>query len=155
MMHVLRAWPVRAWAIAAAALLATLFISGIPTGVIPSSWYHRMTPVLWWNYPIWIISAFLAALIAGSYFTGRTVTSKDKVSRGIFGGLSSVLAIGCPLCNKIAVALLGVTGALSYVAPIQPVLGVAGIALLAWTLWLRLRGQLVCRVPSLRPGTTA
>lgn len=128
-------------------MLATLFVSGIPTGVIPSPWYHRMTPVLWWNYPIWIISALLAALIAGSYFTGRAVASKDQVSRGIFGELSSVIAIGCPICNKIVVALLGVSGALSYFAPIQPVLGIAGVALLAWTLWLRLCGQLGCRVP--------
>lgn len=36
-----------------------------------------------------------------------------------------MFAVGCPACNKIAVILLGTSGALNLWAPVQPVLGVA------------------------------
>lgn len=144
MIAVLRSWPVRAWAIAFAAFIGTLIVSGIPTGMITSNLYHRMTPVIWWNYPIWVISALLFAVLAGSYFTGTPVIAQDNGGRGIWAEFVSFIAIGCPICNKIAVALLGVSGALNYFAPVQPILGVVGVALLAWTLWLRLRGQISC-----------
>ena len=41
------------------------------------------------------------------------------------GGMLSMFAVGCPACNKIAVILLGTSGALNLWAPVQPVLGVA------------------------------
>ena len=143
---VLLSWPARAWGIAFATFVGTIIVSGIPTGMIPSNLYHRMTPVLWWNYPIWIISAVLFALLGGSYFTGRPASAKDKGNHGIWAEFISFIAIGCPICNKIVVALLGVSGALNYFAPVQPILGIAGVVLLAWTLWLRLRGQISCPV---------
>jgi hypothetical protein len=45
----------------------------------------------------------------------------------------------CPICNKLVVLALGVSGALSYFAPIQPVLGLASVALLIYALLLRFR----------------
>lgn len=44
------------------------------------------------------------------------------------------------LDHQIVVALLGVTGALNYWAPLQPFLGMASLALLLATLAIRLRG---------------
>ena len=58
------------------------------------------------------------------------------------GGVASFgafLAIGCPVCNKLALLLLGTSGALSIWAPIQPVLGAASLALLTATVVWRLR----------------
>ncbi|HEY5488873.1 MAG TPA: hypothetical protein VIK00_03465, partial [Candidatus Limnocylindrales bacterium] len=49
------------------------------------------------------------------------------------------LAIGCPVCNKIALVLLGTSGAMTVFAPIQPILGAASIVLLAGTLTWRFR----------------
>ena len=140
----LRVWPIRAWVVACASLVVTLIASGVPTGIIPSNLYHRMTPVLWWNYPIWTVSGLLLGLLAGSYFSGMPAPKKDKSNRGIWGELVSFIAVGCPICNKVVVALLGVTGAMDYFAPIQPILGIAGVALLAWALYMRLRGQNSC-----------
>jgi hypothetical protein len=54
------------------------------------------------------------------------------------------LAIGCPVCNKFALLLLGTTGAMNLYAPIQPYLGAIGIALLAVALVVRLRGEVSC-----------
>jgi hypothetical protein len=47
--------------------------------------------------------------------------------------------VGCPVCNKLVVLLLGAGGALSYFAPLQPVLGMVSLALLAYALCTRLR----------------
>jgi hypothetical protein len=50
-----------------------------------------------------------------------------------------VLAVGCPICNKIVVLLLGVSGALTIFQPLQPVLALAAMVLLGYALFLRLR----------------
>lgn len=55
------------------------------------------------------------------------------------GSVAAFLAIGCPLCNKIALLLLGASGALTIWAPLQPVIGAASLVLLAGTLAWRLR----------------
>lgn len=64
--------------------------------------------------------------------------------RATLGGFGAYLAIGCPICNKVVVALLGVSGALNVFAPLQPVIGAASVALLgamlAWRLRDRARG---------------
>jgi hypothetical protein len=61
----------------------------------------------------------------------------------------SVLAVGCPICNKLVVLLLGVSGALTIFEPAQLYLGVVSVVLLAWTLRLRARavGERGRRVP--------
>jgi hypothetical protein len=63
---------------------------------------------------------------------------------GYAGGLAAFLAIGCPVCNKIALVALGTSGALTIWAPLQPLIGAASLALLAgalaWRLRLRARG---------------
>jgi hypothetical protein len=68
---------------------------------------------------------------------------------GYAGGFAAFLAIGCPVCNKAALVLLGWSGALSIWAPLQPIVGVASLGLLAatlaWRLRLRARGG-ACRV---------
>ena len=69
---------------------------------------------------------------------------------GLVGGTVTLFAVGCPVCNKLVVALIGTAGALNVFAPIQPVLGTAAIALLVWS--LRRRARLaagVCAVPAL------
>ena len=58
---------------------------------------------------------------------------------GMIGGFGTFLAIGCPECNKIALLLLGSSGALSIWAPLQPIVGAASLLLLAASLMWRLR----------------
>ena len=64
----------------------------------------------------------------------------------------STFAIGCPICNKLVVALVGASGALNYWAPLQPLLGLASVAFLPATLAVRLRGDRSCTLPTLHPG---
>lgn len=146
----LRGWPARRWLVALLAGVAAALVMGVPTGIVPTSLYTRMTPVLWWNYPVWAASALLVGLTAGTYVRDRARArdaAPDPSRRTLGATLLSTFAVGCPICNKLIVALVGVSGALSYWAPLQPVLGVLSVGLLATGLVVRLRGAVACRRP--------
>ena len=71
---------------------------------------------------------------------------------GAIAGFGAFLAIGCPVCNKIALVLLGTSGALTIFAPIQPLIGAASLALLAGTLAWRLRSRALGGACAVRPA---
>ena len=142
-------WPARRWAVAiVVGVLAALAI-GVPTGIVKTSFYTRMTPVLWWNYPVWAVSAVLAGLIAATYVRvgGGSVQARDRPARSLGAMVLSTFAVGCPICNKLVVATIGVTGALNYWAPIQPILGVLSVGLLGAALAVRLNASVACAAP--------
>lgn len=147
-------WPVRRWWAAAAGAVLTGLLTGVPTGIVPSSLYTRMTPVLWWNYPVWAAVSVLSGLVWATYVHSPT-SSPRSTPLGVGGGILSVLAVGCPVCNKVVVLAVGVTGALDLWAPLQPVLGVASVLLLGWALRQRLKGERSCPFPSLQAMTPA
>ena len=136
-------WALRRWITAAAVTVGAALAMGVPTGIVRTSWYHRMTPVLWWNYLEWVASAMLIGLLAATYVARQP----GQTAVPMAGGLLSTLAIGCPICNKVAVAALGLTGALKIWAPIQPWLGIASLAMLVYALRRRLVGERACPVP--------
>ena len=144
------AWPTRRWLAAVVGAGITAAAVGLPTALVPSSMFTRMTPVTWWSWPVWSLTAALGGLVAATY-----VRSADPGGHGggagACGGLLSALAVGCPVCNKLIVAVLGATGAMQWWAPLQPLLGVVSMALLAWALRTRLRGERACRAPAPSP----
>jgi predicted membrane protein len=126
----------------AATAVATALIAlalGIPTDVVPNPWFVRMTPPGFSNYFFWVTSSILIGALLATYALPRAGPNMVTYS-GAGSGLLGVLAVGCPICNKLVVALLGVSGALEYFAPIQPLLGAAGLAVAAIALVIRLRG---------------
>ena len=143
---VIAGWPARRWIVAALTAGAAALAMGIPTGIVETSWYTRMTPVTWWNYPVWAISAALAGLIAATYVRhGDTLgIGTERSGRTLLATLLSTFAVGCPICNKLVVVLIGSSGALSYWAPLQPIIGLTGVALLMGALAVRLRGAVAC-----------
>lgn len=144
-------WPVRRWVAAGLAAAAAALLTGVPTGVVETGFYTRMTPVIWWDYPVWAISSMLAGLIVATYVrAGNTdlADAPDPAKRTVGGTLLSALAIGCPICNKLVVMALGVGGALTYFQPAQPMLGTLAIAMLGTGLALRLRGAVACPDPA-------
>jgi len=123
----------RLWRSVAATVISALVV-GVPTDVIDTSLFTRMTPVRAWEYPV----LALTAALTGAWFSlhGASATSGS----GVFGSsVLSALAVGCPVCNKIVVGLLGVSGALGVWAPVQPVLGGLSVALLGGAVLLRWR----------------
>ena len=104
-MGVLRGWQARHWAAALGGAALAAALVGVPTGIIRTSLYHRMTPVLWWNYPVWAATALLEGFLLASYV--RAGAGKTSTGRATAGGVLSFLAVGCPVCNKLVVLAIG------------------------------------------------
>ena len=136
----------RFWAVAVLATAGSLVLLGVPTAVIPNPFFVRMTPTETFNILVWLLSAPLIGLLVATYVRpprpafGRA-TGEPGAGRTTLGGVAAYLAIGCPICNKVVVAALGVSGALSYFAPLQPIIGAGSVALLGATLVWRLRDR--------------
>jgi len=115
----------------------TFLLAGVPTAVIPNPWFTRMTPVRPQDDVVLALSALLAATLGATYaFPASCRFQPGKFGVGTY---LSVLAVGCPICNKVVVLLLGVGGALTIFQPLQPVLAVASLTLLGYAVALRLR----------------
>ena len=142
-------WDRRRIASAAAAAAGSAVVIGLATVLIPNSLFARDIPPVWWDYPVWILTALLIGMLIASYVRGPDVETERR--SGILGGAGGILgwfAVGCPVCNKIALIALGYTGALTYFAPLQPILAALSIVLLVVAVIIRLKGQYACPVPS-------
>lgn len=133
------------WGIALLGAGLTLVLVGIPTAMIDTPLFTRMTPIRPQDYGIWIVTGILGGLLVGTY----ALSLRARISgRAMSGGILAYLAVGCPICNKIVVALIGTSGALTFFAPLQLYLGLASVALLVWALRRRLRVLAQgCQVP--------
>ncbi len=138
---------------------------GLVAAIIPNPVFGREIPPTDAAVTVWLLSAPLMGVIDATYSSpwaaatspimlldgdgsarhtpSATATAAAEDERATWlGGVASFgtfLAIGCPLCNKIALVLLGTSGALSIWAPIQPILGAASLLLLVGTVAWRLR----------------
>lgn len=135
----------RGWAVAALAAAATLLLIGSLAAIFDNPYFTRMTAVRTQDYAIWVATGALVGLIAGTFAVGRATGQGGKL---LAGGFLADLAVGCPICNKVVVLLLGTSGALTFFAPIQIYIGLASVALLGLTLLLRARAIAgSCRLP--------
>ena len=134
--------------VGAVAAVGTALLIGVPTGIVETSWYTRMTPVLWWNYPVWVASAVMTGALVATYVRPPQGHVPDQSGKTVGGGLLSLLAVGCPICNKLVVLALGVNGALAWFAPLQPVLALGSLLLLGYALRSRLGSIRSCSVQS-------
>ena len=136
-------------AVALVSTFALALVSAIPTAIIENPWFTRMTPVYANQYFFWIGTSILGGALIASYLSPGAHGS--GVGKGVGGGFLGYLAIGCPICNKLIVGLLGVSGALDYFAPAQPVLGFLGLLLTGFALWYRARDlrRSACPAPRL------
>lgn len=155
----LRAWTPRQYLIAAAVALGFGLLIGIVTVLIPNSWFARDIDTVWWNYPVWILTSIGAGMLTATYVRPAKSAPKEaeeepgeqRTARmGIAGGILTWFAVGCPVCNKIALLALGYSGAITWFAPVQPVLAIAAMLLTGLALVWRLRGQFACPVKSVR-----
>lgn len=142
-------WPPRRIAAAALATVVFALAVGVPTGLVPTPLYTRMTPVLWWNYVVWAVTAALGGLVVATYIRRpHDRAPRNGAAAASGGGLLTAFAVGCPVCNKLVVATLGVSGAMTVWAPLQPVLAVLSIVGLGWALRRRLQNEYACSASS-------
>jgi hypothetical protein len=133
---------------------------GLVTAIIPNPVFARQIPPEDFAIGVWLVSAPLMGLVMATYTAppaasplvmvqlgeGDAVAAERRsTTLGSLAGLGAFLAIGCPVCNKVALVLLGASGAMSVYAPIQPLIGAASLVLLmgtaAWRLRLRATGS--------------
>jgi hypothetical protein len=133
---------------------------GLVTAIIPNPVFGRQIPPEAFAIGVWLVSAPLMGIVMATYTApvaaspirlvplgpGEAAAAQGRsTTLGSLAGFGAFLAIGCPVCNKIALLLLGTSGALSIYAPIQPIIGAVSLALLvttaAWRLRLRATGN--------------
>jgi hypothetical protein len=137
--------------------VVSLVAFGLGSAIIPNVVFGRQIPPEPFAIWTWIASAPLMGLVIATYTVAipaspafvmvdaqgnpaATAAGDRRGGRlGLIGSIGAFLAIGCPVCNKIALILLGTSGALSIWAPIQPYVAAASLVLLAATLAWRLR----------------
>lgn len=139
----------RGWSLAIVGALATLLVIGIPTALIDNPVFGRQLEARAQDYWIWGISGVLGGLIAGTFAVAPGLTNHGGMTSG---GVLATLAVGCPICNKVAVVLLGTSGALNFFGPSQIFLGIASLLLLGWALLVRSQAVVgTCPVPAGEP----
>ena len=157
-------WSVRRWLAAAGVAVGTYLFFGLSTAVLANPVFGREIPPTPWSPNVLLVTAVLTGLLTATYVRNdgpaplpaestEVAPGTRTAKAGAVGSLLAYLAIGCPVCNKIALLLLGTTGALNVYAPIQPYLGAIGIALLAVALIIRLRGEISCTTLAARRST--
>ncbi|TQO18819.1 hypothetical protein FB472_0342 [Rhodoglobus vestalii] len=166
----LRAWTPRQIFVAATATIAVGVVIGIATVLIPNTLFTREIPPVWWNYPVWVVTSAMTGILIATYIrppssaatgdlqgadvdaTAPAPSSREREERrtgrfAITGGMLAWFAVGCPVCNKIALLALGYTGALAWFAPLQPFLAAGALIFSAVAMVWRLRGQIACPAP--------
>lgn len=138
----------RRWVVAGVSAVLTVLVVGVPTVLIPNPWFGRAVPPTWWAWPVVALTAVLSGLVTATYVGSPSAAAVDPASRtSLAGGFLAYLAVGCPVCNKLALLALGSAGAIQWFAPVQPVLAVGGVVLLGYALRRRLAGERSCPVP--------
>lgn len=138
-----RSWPRRRWGVAGLSAIGIVAFMALSTAMIPNPVFGRAVPTTWWAWPALMVTGILSGLLAATYVRGSS-TTQALSQTGVAGGVLSYLAVGCPVCNKLALLALGYTGALTWFAPAQPWLAGAGVALLGYALRARLVGEVRC-----------
>lgn len=155
MVGALRALPAATWlrAIPYAAITAVLI--GVPSDLIDTPIFGRPVETRPIDYVILAITSALIGLVFAVRVPRHSALDDD--TRPVWGGFVSFLAVGCPVCNQLVVALVGTSGALSWWAPVQPVVGLIAIGLVLFALKRRLATYelVACPIPAAEPKTTA
>ena len=131
----------------------------VPSDLIDTPIFGRPVEVRWIDYVILAVTSALIGLIfairpdpadpADSAVSEELAVTVDRQgTRTVWGGFVSFLAVGCPVCNQAVVALVGVSGALSWWAPVQPVIGLLAVGLLLYTLRKRLNTYKLSACPA-------
>ncbi len=117
--------------------LGILLVFGIPTALIPIGVYTRMIQVTLLDYFFLLASSALIGVYAGLWNHSRRRGKQTGNAAAMGGGVSSFLAVSCPVCNVLLVSLIGVSSVMVFVEPLRPVLGIAGIVLLGTAVYYK------------------
>lgn len=111
-------------------------VFGLVTDLLANPVFVRMVPRTPLDY------AFLGAtsVLAGAYVVQRDLL-RDVPGDGcaFTGTLGGFLAFGCPVCNKLLLALFSSSAIMTYFDPLRPVLGTVNVLLFVGLLYYQRR----------------
>lgn len=143
----LKNWSSQRWLIAILSSIITGLVIALPTAIIKNPIFGREIAVTLWSIPVLLITSILSGMLFATYIRNESILDEDKsLQLGTAGALFSFLAVGCPVCNKIALIALGYSGAIKYFAPVQPYLAILGVVILSYALIKRLDGEIACKI---------
>lgn len=169
-LRALRTWTARQVVVAIVVGLAVAVLIGVATVLIPNPIFARDIPPVWWNYPVWLVTSALSGMLVATYVRGEPGAPEGKpqpeeagaeaaggtsdvdgndqrtTRMGMAGGVLAWFAVGCPVCNKLALLALGYSGAITWFTPLQPFLAIGALVLTGVAVVGRLRGQVACPV---------
>ena len=153
-------WPARQWLVAVSSSVGLVLLLAVPTDLLDNPVFSRAVPPTWWSWPALLLNSALGGLLLASYVStsprgARNDRDRRAGWRGYAGGMLTYFAVGCPVCNKLALLGLGSAGALTWFQPLQPLLQGGGTLLVAFGLLQRLRGQRECPLPAPAQQTPA
>ncbi len=131
--------------------LAVLLLVGIPSGVIPNPIFIRPLDARPTDYVFLAVITALAVALGATYGLPAGCSLQDSKAFG--SGFLLFIGIGCPICNKVVIAVAGASGALTYFEPFQPLFSLAAIVLMGVALAFRMRD--VRRSPAIAPSANA
>ena len=132
----LRLFGPKGWTVAGVGAIGAFLAMGVPSAMIDNPFFIRMIPVRVEDYVISIVTSILLGLVLGTFAISSV---KGDGGKALGSGILTYLAVGCPVCNKLVILFLGISGALAYFEPVQIYLGIGSVMLLGWTLLLRAR----------------
>lgn len=146
--RLLQYWSPKQWRTATVGAVVAFVAIGTVGQTLPWTASGRTFPVVWWNYVTLAASSLLIGLIAATFVaagTRRGSRAGGAASTGV-AGTAATIAMACPVCNPIAIPLLGAGGVFAFLQPDRGLIALASVVILALTLALRLRAAALCRV---------
>lgn len=141
------AWPAKRWLVAVSTALLTGLIISLPTAVLKNPIFGRQIAATDWSTTVIFVTAVFTGLLVATYVKiDADLAEERSLKIGGAGAFLSFLAVGCPVCNKLALIALGYSGAIKYFAPVQPFLALIGVALLLYALRKRLNNESSCQL---------
>ncbi len=117
---------------------------GIPTALIPTQWFVRMIPAQTMDYVFLLLNSALIGTYVGLHTYERHERNKRGDALATTGGIMNIFAVGCPICNKLLVTLLGASAVMAYFEPLRVWLGLASASVVGVAIWFKIKNVRTC-----------
>lgn len=126
------------------AFVGFVLLFGIPTALIPTPWFTRMIPARSLDYVFLLLNSGLIGAYIGVHAYEKHERSKRGDVLATTGSLTNILAVGCPICNKLLVALIGASAIMTYIEPARIWIGLLSTGLVGVALFLKIKNIKSC-----------
>ncbi len=109
--------------------IVVFLVFGIPTALIPTGLFKRMTQVTAFDYIFLILVPILFGIFVSIYLKNKKTKKKTCAVTG--GFISGWLAVICPICTSLLIYIFGASFLLTYFDPVRPFFGALSVVVLS------------------------